>query len=73
MAKDYKKKIADMRLEAGKLMTEDQITKCNIAIHAAAVAAGGAGFIPIPASISSEETAAATAMCVAASLSYPSI
>lgn len=48
MAKDYKKKIADMRLEAGKLMTEDQITKCNIAIHAAAVAAGGAGFIPIP-------------------------
>ena len=42
MEKDYKKKIADMRLEAGKLMTKDQIAKCNIAIHTAAVAAGAA-------------------------------
>jgi uncharacterized protein (DUF697 family) len=48
MAKDYKKKIADMRLEAGKLMTKDQIAQCNVAIHTAAVAAGAAGFIPVP-------------------------
>lgn len=48
MAKDYKKKIADMRLEAGKLMTKDQIAQSNVAIHTAAVAAGAAGFIPVP-------------------------
>lgn len=48
MAQDYKRKIIDKRREAGKLMTADQITKCNAAIHTAAVAAGGVGFIPIP-------------------------
>ena len=45
---DYKKIIKDKRLEAGKLMTEDQIVKCNVAIHTAAVAAGASGVIPIP-------------------------
>lgn len=48
MSKDYKKTISDKRLEAGKLMTSDQVTKCNAAIHTASVAAGAAGAIPIP-------------------------
>ena len=49
MSKDeYKKVTRDKRLEAGKLMTEDQIVKCNIAIHTATVAAGASGAIPIP-------------------------
>ncbi len=46
--KDYKRIIKDKRLEAGKLMTEDQIGKCNIAIHSAAMATGAFGVIPIP-------------------------
>lgn len=45
---NYEKIINDKRLEAGKLMTEDQIVKCNITIHTAAVAAGASGVIPIP-------------------------
>lgn len=48
MSKEYKKIIADKRLEAGKLMTKSQLTKCNIAIHTASVASGAAGAIPIP-------------------------
>ena len=49
MAKeDYKKIISDKRLEAGKLMTSDQVAKCNAAIHTASVAAGAVGVIPIP-------------------------
>lgn len=44
----YKKIIEDKRLEAGKLMTEEQITACNVAIHAATVVSGAAGGIPIP-------------------------
>lgn len=48
MAKDYKDVIKNKRLEAGKLMTEDQILKCNMAIHVAAVASGAAGGVPIP-------------------------
>lgn len=45
---DYKTVIRDKRLEAGKLMTEDQIVKCNIAIHTAAATAGVSGAIPFP-------------------------
>ena len=48
MGKDYKKVLKDKRLEAGKLMTEDQIVKVNAAIHTASVASGAAGAIPIP-------------------------
>lgn len=48
MSKEYKKIIADKRLEAGKLMTKSQLTKCNVAIHTASVASGAAGAIPIP-------------------------
>ena len=45
---DYKKIIRDKRLEAGKLMTEEQIANCNLIIHSAALAAGASGVIPIP-------------------------
>ena len=48
MAKDYKKVLNDKRLEAGNLMTQDQIIKVNAAIHTASVASGAAGAIPIP-------------------------
>lgn len=64
MAQDYKRKISDMRLEAGKLMTQDQIAKCNGVIHTAAVAAGGAGFIPIPVADAVPISAAQVAMVV---------
>ena len=47
-AKDYKKIIADKKLEAGSLMTSEQVKKCNIAIHSASVAAGAEGAIPLP-------------------------
>ena len=33
MSNEYKKIISDKRLEAGKLMTSDQMTKCNAAIQ----------------------------------------
>lgn len=48
MAKDYKKVLKDKKLEAEKLMTEDQMTKCKAAIHTASVASGVVGAIPIP-------------------------
>ncbi|MBR4733654.1 MAG: hypothetical protein IK081_12890 [Lachnospiraceae bacterium] len=48
MAKDYKKVLKDKKLEAEKLMTEDQKLKCKTAIHTASVASGVAGAIPIP-------------------------
>ena len=53
-----------MRLEAGKLMTEEQIAKCNGVIHTAALAAGGAGFIPIPVADAVPISAAQVAMVV---------
>lgn len=49
MNKDYKAIIKDKRLEAGKLMTKEQIVKCNATIHTATIAAGAVGAIPIPA------------------------
>lgn len=48
MAKDYKKILKDKRMEAGYLMTEDQMTSCHEIIHTASVASGLAGAIPIP-------------------------
>ena len=65
MAKDYKNVIKDKRLEAGKLMTGDQITKCNVAIHTASVASGAAGAIPIPVSDAIPITAAQVTMVIA--------
>ena len=65
MSKEYKKVIADKRLEAGKLMTQNQLTKCNVAIHTAAVACGAAGAIPIPVADAIPITGAQITMVIA--------
>lgn len=62
MAKNYKDIIKNKRLEAGKLMTEDQLVKCNLAIHGAATASGAAGAIPIPVADAVPITATQVAM-----------
>ena len=48
MANNYKNVISSKKAEAKKLMTDDQVVKCNVAIHTASVAAGAEAFIPIP-------------------------
>ena len=48
MANDYKNVISSKKAEAKKLMTDDQVVKCNVAIHTASAAAGAEAFIPIP-------------------------
>lgn len=48
MANDYKNVISSKKAEANKLMTDDQVVKCNVAIHTASAAAGAEAFIPIP-------------------------
>lgn len=48
MANKYKKIISDKKNEAGTLMTSEQLKKCTVAIHTAAVAAGAGGVVPIP-------------------------
>ena len=65
MAKDYKKIIEAKRLEAGKLMTKDQILKCNVAIHTATIAAGASGAIPIPVADAVPMSAAQITMVIA--------
>lgn len=62
---DYKKILKDKKLEAGNLMTEEHFSKCSIAIHTAAVAAAGAGFIPVPVADAIPISAAQVAMVVA--------
>lgn len=65
MSKNYKDVTKNKRLEAGKLMTEDQLVKCNLAIHSAATASGAAGAIPIPVADAVPITAAQVAMVLA--------
>lgn len=65
MSKNYKEVIKNKRLEAGKLMREDQLVKCNLAIHSAATASGAAGAIPIPVADAVPITAAQVAMVLA--------
>ena len=65
MAKGYKEILKDKRLEAGKLMTESQIAKCNAAIHTASVVSGASGFIPIPVADAIPISAAQVTMVVA--------
>lgn len=64
MGKDYKKIIKDKRLEAGKLMTEDQMATCHGIIHTASVACGAAGAIPIPVADAVPISAAQIAMVI---------
>ncbi len=45
---EYESVISDKKKEADGLMNEEQMEACNVAIHAAAVAAGVVGAIPIP-------------------------
>ena len=65
MANDYKSIINDKRLAAGNLMTEDQIVRCNTAIHTASVAAGAAGIIPVPVADAIPMAAAQVTMVIA--------
>ena len=46
-------------------MTEDQLTKCNVAIHTASVASGASGFIPIPVADAIPISAAHVTMVIA--------
>lgn len=48
MADEYKKVIKEKKNEANKLMTSDQVTKCNVAIHGASAAAATASFVTLP-------------------------
>ena len=48
MGDEYKKVIKDKKAEAKRLMTDDQVIKCNVAIHTASVAAATEAFIPLP-------------------------
>lgn len=48
MEADYKKVISSKKAEAKKLMTKDQVAKCNGAIHFASVATGLEAFVPVP-------------------------
>ena len=61
---DYKKKLKEARLEAGKLMTQKQLGACNGIIHTAAAASGAAGVIPIPVADAIPITAAQVTMVV---------
>ena len=65
MSKKYKKIIADKRLEAGNLMTQSQLTKCNMAIHSASIACGAVGAIPIPMADAIPITASQVGMVIA--------
>lgn len=65
MANDYKNVISSKKAEAKKLMTEDQVVKCNVAIHIASAAAGAEAFIPIPGADAVPITATQITMIIA--------
>ena len=44
MGNEYKKIISDKKIEAGRLMSNKQVSDCNIAIHTASAAAAAAGW-----------------------------
>lgn len=64
MSENYKTIISDKKVEAEKLMTSEQFTACDAAIHTASVAAGAIGTIPTPVtdSISDEQIKMAIAL-----------
>ena len=47
MANKYKKKAAELKAQAARLMNREQQTKCNIAIHTASIASAAYGALPI--------------------------
>lgn len=65
MAKDYKNIIKDKRLEAGNLMTDEQLGECSAAIHLASIASGASGFIPVPVADAVPISAAQVTMVIA--------
>ncbi|MCR5660612.1 MAG: GTP-binding protein [bacterium] len=62
---NYKEIIKAKQLEAGKLMTDDQILQCNLAIHTASAASAASGFIPIPMADAIPITACQVTMVIA--------
>ncbi len=65
MANEYKSVISDKKREANRLMTKEQVTACNVAIHTASAAAGAAGVIPIPVADAVPITGAQVTMAIA--------
>lgn len=62
MAEEYKKVIADKKIQAERLMNKDQLVKCNVAIHTASMLSAAAGVIPIPVADAVPITAAQVTM-----------
>lgn len=63
--KNSKKTSKKKKEEATRIMSPDQIKKCNVAIHSAAVAAAAAGVVPIPVADAVPITAAQVTMVIA--------
>lgn len=61
---NYKNVIRDKKLEAGNLMNDDQIAKCNGIIHTASVTSGVAGIVPISVADAIPISAAQIAMVI---------
>ena len=62
---DCKTTTETKRQEAKELMTKDQIRKCNVAIHTAAIASGVIGWLPIVVVDAVPITAAQVTMVIA--------
>ncbi len=65
MANEYKRIIKEKMTDAKKLMTADQIVKCNVVIHTATTAASAEAFVPIPGADAVPITATQVTMIVA--------
>ena len=65
MGNDYKNIISEKKKAASKIMNSEQLKKCNVAIHTAAVASASAGFVPVPVADAVPITAAQIMMVIA--------
>ncbi|MBQ7562369.1 MAG: DUF697 domain-containing protein [Lachnospiraceae bacterium] len=65
MENNYKEVISNKKTEADRLMTKEQVSKSNAAIHTASIASGVAGVIPIPVVDAVPITAAQVTMVLA--------
>lgn len=65
MAEKHNKVIKEKKNQAKSLMNNDQIAKCNVAIHTASIASAAAGAIPIPVADALPITAAQLTMVIA--------
>lgn len=64
MSENYKEKAKEMKSEAKKIMTKDELAKCHKIIHTAAAACAAAAFLPIPIADTVPITAAQIAMAI---------